>query len=43
MRCHKRQPDPRTTDVNANRPRLYLIARRILGSCTEAEDILQDV
>jgi RNA polymerase sigma-70 factor, ECF subfamily len=34
--------DPRTADFNANRPRLYGIAYRMLGSRAEAEDILQD-
>ena len=36
------QPDPRLSDFEAQRPRLLRLAYRMLGSQSEAEDVVQD-
>jgi RNA polymerase sigma-70 factor, ECF subfamily len=41
--CSTRRAMNRKADIfESHRPRLFRIARRMLGSCTEAEDVLQD-
>lgn len=41
-RCAPMQPDTRLSDFEAQRPRLLRLAYRMLGSLSEAEDVVQD-
>lgn len=42
QQCAPMQPDPRLSDFEAQRPRLLRLAYRMLGSQSEAEDVVQD-